>query len=329
MQIEINCSSPTYGGDSVGRVGDFLVDGLPDVGSGIEKIEVDVLLRSEPRAPRDRAVEDMPSEEIDALLNLISGGQAIGPDHPEWSRDHDERRSKGPSLTFRRAARRVSVRIVSDLSELDVYGTVDVTPELFASAAREVVAGLEVLPRRIKPDDDVDARTFLSFVRARLDDLPRTQDELDLVLEQLHAAAIRRWDAMDGWERLDVDWSVFAADARERLPDPFFFDPADDEAPHGNDTGADLLVTYLDELPGDGMAFVDAYVVDMGCESLSDVADIDTWEHDELVIAAAFAEIMVRGSTSAALANLALQALDRRQTEAPSPRNEQLRQALT
>lgn len=328
MQIEINCSSPTYGGASVGNVGDFLVDGLPDVGSGIEKVEIDVLLRSEPRAPRSRAVEDMPNEEIDALLDLLSGGQAIGPDHPEWSRHHDERRSKGPSLTFRRAARRVSVHIVSDLSELDVYGTVDVTPELFTSAAREIVAGLEVLPRRIKQGDDFDARTFLSFVRARLDALPRTQEELDLVLEQLHAAAIRRWDAMDEWERLDVDWSVFAADARERLPDPFFFDPADDEAPHGNDAGADLLVSYLDELPGNGSAFLDAYVVDMGCESLSDIADTDIWEHDELVIAAAFAEIMVRGSTSAELANLALQALDRRQAEAPSPRNEQMRRAL-
>lgn len=228
----------------------------------------------------------------------------------------------------RRAARRVSMRIISDLSELDVFGTDQVTPEVFASAAREVVAGLEDLPRRIKPGDDIDARTLLSFVRSRLDVLPETQQELDRALERLREAAARRWEAMDAWERLDIDWSVFAADARERFDDPFFFDPGDEEAPHGNDAGADLLAAYLTERPHDGLDFLEAQLRVMGYESLSDFANIDIWEQDEMVIAAVFAELMVCGSTSAELKQLALQALDRREAEAPSPRNEQMRRAL-
>lgn len=326
MQIEINVNSPTYGGGS--DVGEFLVDGLPDVGHGIDRIEADVLLRSEPRASRRRAVDDTPDEEFDALLNLITDGQGIGPNDPEWSQSHDERRSKGPGLTFRRTARRVSMRIISDLSEFDVFGADEVTPEVFASIAREIVAGLEDLPRRIKPGDDFDARTFLSFVRARLDVLPGTQEELDCVLDRLREAAAQRWGAMDEWERLDIEWSVYTADARERFGDAFFFDPGDEEAPHGNDAGADLLVAYLTERPDHGMAFLDTYVVGMGYESLGAFASIDIWEHDELVIAAVFADLMVRGATSAELRQLALLALDRREAEAPSPRNEQMRRAL-
>lgn len=329
MQIEISCSSATYGGGgSVGDVGEFLIDGLPDVGCGIGKVEIDVLLRSEPRAPRRRAIDDTPDEEFDALLNLISDGEGIGPDHPDWSHDHDERRSKGPALTFRRAARRVSMRIISDLSEFEGFGTDGASPEIFATAAHEVVAGLEGLSRRIKAGDDFDTPTFLGFVRARLDVLPETQHELDRVLERLRADAAQRWDGLDEWEKLDIDWSVFTGDARERFADPFFFDPADDEAPHGNDTGADLLVAYLAERPANGLAFLDAYVDDLGYESVSDVAEDEPWEHDEMVIAAAFAESMVRGSASAALTRLAVQALDRRETSAPSPRNEQMKRAL-
>jgi hypothetical protein len=328
VQIEINPTSPTYGGGTLGIVGDFLIDGLPDVGGGIEKIEIEVLLRSQPSAPRRQAVDDMPDEEFAALLELITEGDPSGPGDAESNEEyHERRRSKGPSLTFRRSARRVSMRILSDLSELDVFGTDEVAPEVFARTAREVVGGLEDLRRRIKPGDDCDAHTLLSHLRSRLEALPETQEELRRELERLVEASARRWEAMDDWERLDVDWSVFAPDARERFDDPFFFDPGDEDAPHGNDAGSDFLAAYLDERPTNGLAFLEAYVREMGYESLSAFA-ADTDEYDDLVIAAPFAELMVRGSTSTELIHLALQALDRREAEAPSPRYEQMRRAL-
>ena len=42
----------------------------------------------------------------------------------------------------------------------------------------------------------------------------------------------------------EIDWSHYHPKAKEILDDPFFWDCADDLAPHGNDTGADLLDDY-------------------------------------------------------------------------------------
>jgi len=49
---------------------------------------------------------------------------------------------------------------------------------------------------------------------------------------------------MDPWERLEVDWGRFHPRARELLNDPFFWEGANDFAPHGNDTGFDVLADY-------------------------------------------------------------------------------------
>lgn len=326
MEIEISVNSANYGTGS--KVGDFLIDGLPDVGRGIEKIQIEMLVRGLPRAPRRQAIDDMPDEQFSALLSAITGGPGAAPGDLTLDSYHEEQRSKGPALTFRRAARRVSVRIISDLSELDAFGTDDVTAEVFAAQAREVVAALEDLPRRIKPGDDFDTQTFLSHIRERLEVLP-SPEEVHRVLENLWAAAARRREAMDDWGRLDVDWSMFTPDVRDRFEDPFFFDRDDEEAPHGNDAGADLLVAYLADRPDDGLGFLEAQLRDMGYESLSSFATIDIGEYDKMVIAAVFAELMVRGRTSAELRQLALQALDRREAEFPSPRNEQMRRVLS
>jgi uncharacterized protein YfeS len=221
------------------------------------------------------------------------------------------------------------MRIVSELSELDVFGADQATSDTFATAAREIVAGLEDLPGRIKTGDDFDAPVFCAHLHSRLDVLPQTDAALDAVLAPLAEAALRRWEAMGDWDLLDVDWTLFAPGTRERFDDPFFFDPADDEAPHGNDIGADLLAAYLAERPTDGLTFLEMQMRDAGFESSNEVAETDDWERDAVVIATVFAELMVRGSTSPELTRLALEALARRDAETPSPRNEQLRRVLS
>jgi uncharacterized protein YfeS len=50
--------------------------------------------------------------------------------------------------------------------------------------------------------------------------------------------------AKDPWELLEIDWGKFHRKARKILDDPFFWDCADDFAPHGNDTGADVLEAF-------------------------------------------------------------------------------------
>ena len=323
MRIEVFFVSPSGGGEFA-AIGPFLLEGLPPVGRAIEVIEVELLLLSQPSAPTD------PHEEV-SLLDLSPldpevrrlvedlASEGIFPGHPEWSREHDDRRAKGSALTFRRASRRVDAAVVSELSEREVSGRDDATPEIFAKAAHEVVRGLEPLRRRVRAGDDVDATKLLAHLAARLDELPRTHEEPEeLERPPSSSAGARQSDRMP-----------LAPGLAARLADPFFVDPADEEAPHGNDTGADLLASYLDARPADGWSFLDQQAQEMGFASLRDLSSSDLREHDAMVIAFVFAELMVRGQAPDDVVRLALDALARREAEAPSPRNEQMRSALT
>lgn len=317
MRIELMATSPTYGGGGlVDQVGSFLLEGLPDVGSAIERIEVDLLLVGLPQAPRPLTDEPEDSRPPDDPYA----------DNPAWGSYHEEQRAKGPALTFRRQAGRVGVRVVSELSELDVFGSEHragaVSPErcvaVFAAAAREVVAALAPLRQRVKRDDDLDPGALLAHLERRLDALPGTPADLEATIDRLFAAERARWAAMTPWEVVDVDWSLYAPEARALLDDPFYWDPADEEAPHGNDTGADLLADYLDQRPDDILAFV----ADL------EVGDEDA--DDDLVIAAAFAELKVLGRTHPAIRERAVRAVHRREpaSEAPSEATRLLLAAL-
>ncbi|WGX98601.1 hypothetical protein [Nocardioides sp. L-11A] len=194
---------------------------------------------------------------------------------------HERERQKGPALTVRRPAARVDIRIVSELSEYDVLGP-EGDAEVFAGVAHEIVAALGALERRVKPADDIDLPQLLSHVRQRLDQLPATHQELMSTVEAPASAAQARWATTSPWEALDIDWSLYAPGARTLLDDPFYWDPADDEVPHGNDTGADLLASYLEQRPTDVMTFLATEVEEMGFGSLAEIAADDEYEHDFL-----------------------------------------------
>ncbi len=295
--------SPYGGGGWLGDVGDFLTEGLPPVGEAVERIEADLLLTGHPQAP----------------------------DRPEgsagWGSGHEEERQRGPALTFRRKANRVDVRIVSELSDYDALGP-DETPEVFATAAREVVTAIAGLDRRVKRGDDLDLPRLLAHLNARLEQLPGTPEELTATMTELRDRAQARWAAMAPWEVVDVDWSLYAPEARALLDDPFYWDPADDEAPHGNDTGADLLATYLDQRPIDILDFVEREAVESGFASLAELAEEDEYEHGFLVVAAAFAELKVTGGLTPGIRDLALRAVERRDPDLSAASTQLLRSAL-
>lgn len=311
MRIDVMATSPTYGGaGTIELVGDFLVTGLPAAGSAVRAVDVSVLLRAAPEAPRDTADDDTDPDVL-AALQAGLGGHGIWPGHPQWGDSHELERQKGPQLVFRRKAGTVRVRIVSELSELDVFGPGG-RPEVFAAAAHEIVTALAGLDRRVKPDDDIDWPRVRAHLTARLGDLPPSAEALAAVETDLRAQQHARWLAMSPWERLDVDWTRYAPSARALLDDPFFWDPADDEAPHGNDEGADLLTDYLARRPDDPMAFLAAQARECGYDTLDEAAADDEYLHDALVLGTAFAEIKVTGQLTAALRGLALDVLARR-----------------
>lgn len=319
MQIDVGFRSATIaGGALVSLVGEFLAEGMPRVGTAITKVDVDMLLSALPRAPRTSAVDE--PEESRSIVDPYDA-------NPDLGREHEAKRQQGDALTFRRQAGRVDIRIVSELSELDVFGP-EGDPEVFARVAREVVAAFGVLERRAKPSDDLDLPVLLAHLQTRLDQLPATREDLMTTVEVLAAAVQARWEALSPWEVLDVDWPLYAPEARTLLDDPFFWDPADDQAPHGNDTGADLLATYLQQRPTDVLAFLEREAREIGFASLAEVAEEDEYEHDFLVVAAAFAELKVTGRVTPAVRDLALRALDRRDPEGADGPTDLLRAAL-
>lgn len=331
LQIEVMASS-AHGGASH-WAGAFLAEGMPAVGAAIRKIEVDLLVRNEPRAVRARAIDAPFSEaEEQAWLEALALEGAITPDHPEWGRFHDQERAKGNRLTFRRQAARVDVRVVSEVSDLDVFredlGPYAVEPVAFSQVAHEIVGALGALERRLKKADDFDYAAFTAHLAQRLDGLPATAAELEEVIRRLWERRREQWIALSEWDLLDVDWSLYAPNARELLDDPLFWDPADDAGPHGNDSGFDLLADYLEQRPVDALAFVNAFVVDGGYESLAALAEDDPYEYDDVVIAGAFAEIKGTGRLGAELRDLALQVVERRAADDPNPSWELLRSAL-
>ncbi|WP_193611679.1 hypothetical protein [Nocardioides lijunqiniae] len=328
MQIEVMASSPTYGGaGSIDLVGEFLLEGLAPVGEAVERIEVDLLLTATPEAPRDTyddgahevgvvvgvglVVDPDVQAILDALAEAARDGMAMSPGDAGWGLAHEQERQKGPSLVFRRSARRVRVRVVSRLSELDVFGS-EPRPATFATAAREIVDGLEPLRQRATKGDDLDVATLLAHLEARLAQLPETDEDLHTTLAPLVAERLERWAALSPWDVVDVDWSLYAPEARTLLDDPFFWDPADDEAPHGSDTGADVLAEFLDQRPRDPLAFLESQATGWGFDSLAELGREEPEEHDTLIVAAAFAQLKVTARIDSTLGEMAMEALGRR-----------------
>lgn len=121
------------------------------------------------------------------------------------------------------------------------------------------------------------------------------------------------------WKRLGVDWKQFHPKARAILDDPFYWDPADDFSPHGNDTGADLLEgygTWWKRNPDDDpVRFLAVLGQDWGM-SLDMSAPYDAEIANQAAVALAFAEIKLRGTCRQGAAELALRAIDRQRKHA-------------
>lgn len=114
------------------------------------------------------------------------------------------------------------------------------------------------------------------------------------------------------WEDVDVDWDEFHPAARQLLDDPFFWEVADDYAPHGNDTGADLLEFYKEELTEDAgldtARWTQRLLRSWGATGDDDLAEL---MRDEAWIAAAFAELKLRGRMTSEVAHRARAAVER------------------
>lgn len=108
----------------------------------------------------------------------------------------------------------------------------------------ELVAAMVAKPPKLK-SITFNWPGFVEWFTSLRAELPTTLEGVRAASAAGHAAAKSRFEAMDPWTRLEIDWSVFHPDARQLLPEPFYWTRTDDFAPHGNDEGSDVLAEML------------------------------------------------------------------------------------
>ncbi len=146
-----------------------------------------------------------------------------------------------PKVTFYRRLKRVEITFASRRFTSEDDRGWEPKPDLCNRAMQEVTEMLLLLKKRVTAKDDFDLPRFLEDVQQLLAEKIDSAAEWLQIREQASAIEIRAREAKSSWEQLGIDWDLYHPDARTILDDPFFWDSASDIAPHGNDTGADLL----------------------------------------------------------------------------------------
>lgn len=244
---------------------------------------------------------------------------------------HRYREQTLPKVIFRRSRETVVVEIASSLLDGKDWNKVrTLSPEQFRGAAEEIVAAMRLLRKTVKSKDDFRLDDFLTHSEAALRRLPQTEAELASLTAEAAAAAERMRAAASPWDALDIDWRDFHPSARTLLDDPFFWDCADEFAPHGNDAGTDLLEDYpkwLKRNPNeDPLEYHLALLDSWGYDPTSNVELLRS-EFQDAAVALAFAELKRRGSCRQSAQELALEVLDEQQKEAEDARDWEHREA--
>jgi uncharacterized protein YfeS len=174
---------------------------------------------------------------------LKSGTQKASPTLEELYQRFHGYLEKLPKVTFRRKLKRIEIEFLSPNFIAENDESTKVSAAQCHTAAKEVVEALTLMTKRIKPTDDFDAARLLADA-AQLLITERSLEEWDSLHLEAKAIRLALRATKTPWELLEIDWSQYHPQAKEILDDPFFWECANDLAPHGSDTGADLLVDY-------------------------------------------------------------------------------------
>jgi uncharacterized protein YfeS len=209
----------SYGGSCIYTfVGSLLTSRLDNYGSAVESVELIACLRSRTR-------EFLPT--LEELFNRFH-----------------EYVKQLPQVTFRRQLKRIEVNFLSERFFAEDDAEWKPSAEKCNTAADEVAEVLPLLRKRIKPTDDFDTERFLSDASRLLSTKIDSMEDWERLREEAKAKRLAARAKKSPWELLEIDWRHYHPKAREVLDDPFFWECADDLAPNGNDTGADLLEDY-------------------------------------------------------------------------------------
>ena len=221
MQVSVvKQTYDSFGGTAIHSfIGDLLTVRLGDYGTAVKEIDITACFRHSNRKPKP-TLEDLFDEFHGDLDSL-------------------------PRITFQRKAKRIKIEFASDnFTAEDDVGRRKPTLKNCQVAAREIAALLPLIQKKIKSGDKFDIQSFVSDAEAILSAKIKSVKEWKQIGRQAEKQIQAEDAAKSPWELLEVDWDKFHRKARSILDDPFFWDAADDFAPHGNDTGADLLEDF-------------------------------------------------------------------------------------
>lgn len=152
VEIIVSCSMATAWGGffPVYTVGELMVEGAPDLGPAISRIEIDLF----------------PSEEAEG--EFASSVR-------EWMAF----RETLPKIRFRRSAGSVLIRARSELDGSRLHeGREGETLPIFREACQDVLAALETLRKRVKSTDDFDLAAFLDYCATIYERMPTSAEEI-------------------------------------------------------------------------------------------------------------------------------------------------------
>jgi hypothetical protein len=235
-------------------------------------------------------------------------------------REFEAARRKLPKVVFRRGRGQAAIDVASEfMNGKTLEGSRPLSLRLFKAALAETIGAIALLRGRLSAADDFRLDDFLAHCRRRQAELPSSAKDFAAQVEAYWAQSEAREAALSPWERLHIDWRDYHPDARTILDDPFFWEEDNLFAPHGNDTGADLLWSYrgwLRRTPkGDPLEFYERLLGRWGVRATRANEQFGS-VRDEAAVALAFAELKMRAACRRGVVPLARAALGRQRQQA-------------
>lgn len=221
---------------------------------------------------------------------------------------------------YREKAGKLDIQYPSGLREADsfgkpggIYAVSHVLPRALDELSEAVVEGLRSKPAIWKK---IDVSRLTDAIEKSKASLPAHPDKISEYMRQMDELRRASVKAPVSTDDLDIDWARYHPIAKRALSAAFFWSEIDDDAPHGNDTGSDLLAAFMrwnkrnPTAPYDG--YVDRLLRRWGL-ARGRIADEQLdWIRQEADIALAFAAIKLRGSCEEREARIAISAIDGR-----------------
>jgi len=223
-----------------------------------------------------------------------------------------------PLLRYRSKAGKITLDYASALVAEEALGYGNSVDARFPILLDELTLALaEAFAGSRSVSRDVDIAALAIALEQARQEAPRTPNAIAKALEVIRTARdAGRAERLKTLDFDEVDWSRYPAAVHVLLDDPIYWNSFDDDAPHGNDTGADLLTAFRVWRPrhqqDSPLKFLHGLLGKWDIRELSSDDRIVERTVTEAAIALAFAQIKTDASCDAEVAAQALEAIDRK-----------------